>query len=241
MLHLSLSMIRLSGMPIIVVCLILIHLMSGCAPIDTQATDASGITNVSEMATPSPLVSQTTINSKNSPVSSLRQTNREQYVIQVGDNLDIRFFYNPELNIELPVRPDGRLSLPLIPEIVAVGLSPLELEKELEKAYANELKQSKITVIVRSFSTQKVYVIGEVSRPQAVEKFGNLTVLQAISQCGGISKLGSLNNVKVIRYYPNGQAKVFNLNLQMVLNGTNISQDIPLMVGDIVSVPEIIL
>ena len=84
------------------------------------------------------------------------------YVIHAGDQLDIKFFYNPELNESVVVRPDGKISLQLIDEIQAAGLQPAELDQKLTDLYSRELKKPVLTVIVRSFTGQRVYVGGEV-------------------------------------------------------------------------------
>lgn len=210
----------------LLICITTLFMISACTQSGAQSS------GVNEMA------STSYGNTDNDVKHENKLTIQDQYKIQVGDLLDIRFFYNPELNIELPVRPDGRLSLPLIQDVTVVGLSPVELSGELEKKYSGELQQSQITVIVRSFAEQKIYVTGEVSRPGVIAKTGGLTVLQAISQSGGLSKIGSFKKIKVIRHLENGNATVFDLNLQDVIDGTDITQDITLLSGDIVHVAE---
>src|SRR5512146_3149049 len=88
-----------------------------------------------------------------------------EYQIQVGDEIEIKFLYNPEMNERLPVRPDGRISLQFVKEILVVGQTPRELGDLHTQKYAAELKRPDVTVIVRSFGAQKVFVDGEVSRP----------------------------------------------------------------------------
>ena len=87
------------------------------------------------------------------------------YTIAPGDQLDIKFFYNPELNETITVRPDGMISLQLIDEIQAAGLQPAELDQKLTDLYSSELRKPVLTVIVRSFTRQRVYVGGEVTTP----------------------------------------------------------------------------
>ena len=102
------------------------------------------------------------------------------YVIHAGDQLDIKFFYNPELNESVTVRPDGKISLQLVDEIQAAGLQPSELDQRLTELYSHELKKPVLTVIVRSFTGQRVYVGGEVNRQGLITLQPGLTALQAV-------------------------------------------------------------
>ena len=101
----------------------------------------------------------------------------QEYRIQVGDQLDIKFFYNPELNEQVTVRPDGRISLQLVHEVMTAGLTPAELTGLLTKKYAAELKKPEVTVIVRSSGGHKIYVDGEVAKPGMFSLMGFTTVL----------------------------------------------------------------
>lgn len=162
------------------------------------------------------------------------------YKIQVGDTLDIKFFYNPELNEkELPVRPDGRISLQLIDEVSASGLTPDNLKTLLKKKFeATELKNVEIAVVVRSFSHQKVFVDGEVNAPRLVPIMGQLTVMQAIAQAVGMKDTARRWEVIVIRHGRDHKPMITTVNLDKVLDGTDLSQDILLMPFDIVYVPK---
>jgi len=123
-----------------------------------------------------------------------------EYTFQLGDQLDVKFFYNPELNESVVVRPDGRISLQLVGEIMAFGLTPAQLTKQLRDKYASEIKQPEITVIVKSFGGQNVYVDGEVNKPGMLPLAGFMTVVQAISQAGGMKESGEPTEVILIRH-----------------------------------------
>lgn len=161
----------------------------------------------------------------------------KQYRIQVGDQLDIKFFYNPELNESLVVRPDGRISLQLISEVMAVGKTPAELAKTLQEDYASKLTTPAVTVIVRSFTAQKVYVDGQVNKIGVFPLVGPMTVMQAISQSGGLTDMARSNEVVVIRHRPGHETAVIPLNLDQVVSGIDTRQDILLAPYDIVYVP----
>lgn len=179
------------------------------------------------------------------PTAPFVQMNKEavefpsqDYLIQIGDELDIKFLYNPELNEKLPVRPDGRISLQLVKEVAVVGLTPSGLEKSLTEKYAGELKKPEITVIVRTFTAYKVFVDGEVGRVGLVPLVGPMTVYQAITSAGGWRETSRMNEIVVIRGATTGKPGVTVVNLERVLDNSDMSQNIQLMPMDIVYVPK---
>lgn len=171
------------------------------------------------------------------PLSSLPQaTAQQEYLIQPGDNLDIRFFYNPELNEQQQVRPDGRISLQLVGEQAVAGHTPHDVETMLRSRYATELKQPEIAVIVRGFGGQRAYVDGEVGHPGMVDLTGGITALQALAQSGGAKNTADLDDVILIRRV-NGKPVAVALNLKAAIEGSDFGQDIPLRPYDVVYVP----
>jgi protein involved in polysaccharide export with SLBB domain len=160
-----------------------------------------------------------------------------EYRIQVGDQLDIKLFYNTELNEQVIVRPDGRISLQLVHEVMAAGLTPGELTRLLTEKYAAELKKPELTVIVRSFGAQKVYVDGEVAKPGMFPLLGYVTILQAISQAGGLKESARTNEVMVIRHGAGNKPLVLVVNLAKIHDGSDMRQNIALKSFDIVYVP----
>jgi polysaccharide export outer membrane protein len=161
----------------------------------------------------------------------------QEYKIQPGDTLDIKFFYNSELNELITVRPDGRISMQLAHEVMAAGKTPAELTKTLEFFYKKELENPEITVIVRSFSAQKVYVGGEVNKPGAVVITSPITVMQAIFAAGGLKDTALISEVIVIRRVSPNKPLVIPVNLKKAIDGTDTNQDITLMPDDVVYVP----
>jgi polysaccharide biosynthesis/export protein len=158
------------------------------------------------------------------------------YRIKVGDTLDIRFYKTPELNVEVPVRSDGMVSLELINDVRAAGYSPPELAQELTRLYADELTDPKVTVIVRGFGGQ-VFVQGDgIGRPSAVPFADGLTALQAIAAAGGMNTLARRSNVVLIRR-ENGAWKGYTMDLRRPLEGEDFVQDVQLQPQDIVYVP----
>jgi polysaccharide export outer membrane protein len=159
----------------------------------------------------------------------------EEYVIQPGDRIEIKFFYNSEMNDFMTVRPDGRISLELIGEVMAAGRTPLGLKTFLTEKYAKELKNPEVTVIVRSFGS-RIYVDGEVKKPGEFELLRPLTVMQAISRAEGLTEK-AWKEALVIRRIKGKEPLVMKLDLNEVLTGKDFSQDVGLVAFDIVYVP----
>src|SRR5262249_24573654 len=147
--------------------------------------------------------------------------------------LDVRFYKTPELNVEVPVRSDGKISLDPIGDIQAAGLSPEALSKALSKKYAGELTDPRVTVIVRQFGGQ-VFVGGEVKNPAATPYANGLTALQAIAAVGGFLDTAQRNSVVLIRRDATGAYRGYKLELDKALTGEDMSQDVSLMSYDII-------
>lgn len=161
----------------------------------------------------------------------------DEYRIQIGDVLDVKFYYNPELNDSVTVRPDGRVSLQLAPEVMAAGITPNDLAGQLRERYRGELRNPQVTVIVRSFGSQRMFVDGEVGTPGLVTLTGPLTVMQAIAEAGGMRETARVNEVLVIRRTAAKKPQVMTVNLENAINGTDLGQDIYVLPFDIVYVP----
>ena len=161
-----------------------------------------------------------------------------EYLIQPGDQLDVKFFYNPELNEQITVRPDGRISMQLVKEVTAAGMTPAQLTDFLTAKYGKELQQPELTVIVRTFSSQRVYVDGEVNKPGLVTLLAPTTALQSIVQAGGMKDTARTDEVILIRKGADNRIVTTMLNLEKALDGTDPAQDLPLFPCDIVFVPK---
>ncbi len=160
------------------------------------------------------------------------------YRVQVGDALDIKLFYHPELNESVTVRPDGRISLQLVHEVQAAGLTPEQLRQHLRDKYAGQISQPEIAVIVRSFTAQKVYVDGEVGKPGLVPLAGPMTVLQSLAMAGGLKDTARTGEVILIRRGPENRPSTVVVNVEKAIDGTDLSQDLALQPADIVFVPK---
>jgi protein involved in polysaccharide export with SLBB domain len=158
-------------------------------------------------------------------------------VLSVGDVVDIKFLYTPELNDTQRIRPDGNVDLQIIGQVKAEGKSVAALQQELNQRYASELKRPGVTVTAKDLRNSKVYVGGEVTKPGQVDVPGTLTALEAIGQAGGFnSTTANVGNVVVIR---NRDGKQYGtvVNLKDALNGQE-TQPFYLRPGDTVFVPK---
>ena len=173
------------------------------------------------------------------PSVVLAQTTEPEIQLGSGDTIEIRFFYNPELNVVQTIRPDGKIFLQLIGEVTAKGSTPTELQEKLFMQFSQYFKQLDIAIIIQSFATHYVYVGGQVNSPGTVpmQRHRPLTALEAIMLAGGInSENATYQNVMILRY-EEGKWTHTQINLEEVLLGKS---DTPtnLQPLDIIYVPQ---
>lgn len=171
------------------------------------------------------------------PESSAQETNNE-YLLESGDVMDIKFYYNPELNESVPIRPDGNISLQLVGEIAAAQLTPAELTKVLVEKYKKLLLNPEIIVIVKGFGGHNVYTGGEVIAPGEIPLVGNMTALQAILKAGGFTETAHRGSVIVISKGPEGVPISRKVDLDAVISGDDHGKDVFLNPFDVVYVPK---
>jgi polysaccharide export outer membrane protein len=159
-----------------------------------------------------------------------------EQVLSPGDVIDVKFLYNPELNDTQRVRPDGKISLQLIGDVVAQGKDLHALQQELNQLYASELRKPSVTLTAKALRNNKVYVSGEVNKPGDIEIPGRLTALEAIGQAGGFKDSAEATNVVVIRTRY-GKHYGAAINMKEALSGKK-TQPFYLRPGDIVYVPQ---
>jgi polysaccharide export outer membrane protein len=160
----------------------------------------------------------------------------DEIVLHEGDTVRITFPGAPDLNASQPIRRDGRISLKLVGEFQAAGLTPTAMEKELLKLYGPQLQTKEVTVAVDS-SSFPVYITGAVLRPGKIMSDRPLTALEAIMEAGGFDYTkANLKSVTVLRH-ENGRSEHFTLNLKRALAGTE-DEAFNLKPSDIIYVPE---
>jgi polysaccharide biosynthesis/export protein len=158
------------------------------------------------------------------------------YRISQGDELHVRFLYQPELNEQLPVRPDGRISLASTGEITVVGLTPRELEQLVIERSSTRLRNPEVTVVVTKLGEQRVYVGGEVARPGFVTLRPDMTILQAVLQAGGFRKTAKLDSVLLMTPGADGQFAAARVDMAVVVEG-GVPERVRLHPNDVVYAP----
>lgn len=159
-----------------------------------------------------------------------------EYVIGAEDVIGVHFWKDTEMTGDFPVRPDGRITLPLIGDITAAGLTPDALKDIIQKAALKYQKDPSVTVLIRQINSRKVYITGEVTTPGSYPLTGPRTVMQLIALAGGLTEYADKKNITVMRT-ENGAQKTFKFNYTEVSKGQRVAQNILLKPGDTVVVP----
>jgi putative polysaccharide export protein (PEP-CTERM system associated) len=166
-----------------------------------------------------------------------------EYVIGPGDGLDVFVYLAPELSTtNLPVRPDGRISLPLVPDIVAAGRSPTQLATDITARLRPYVIQPNVTVMVRGFvgsPGQQVRIIGEATQPRTMPYREGMTVIDAVVEARGLTRYAAGNRTEIIRRdAAGGTPRSVRVRLDDLMRGGDISQDVPLRPGDTIVIPQ---
>jgi polysaccharide export outer membrane protein len=169
-------------------------------------------------------------------VSGVPATTNSNYLIGPEDVLDITVWKEPDVSRVVPVRPDGRISLPLINDVQAAGLSPEQLATALAEKMGKFLNKPQVTVIVTAINSQRVFVVGEVLRAGAFPLLPGMTVLQALASAGGFTTFADVKKIHVMRMRDGKQAQLA-FSYREVLRGEKPEQNVTLEPGDTIVVP----
>jgi len=159
------------------------------------------------------------------------------YVIGADDVLAINVWKEPDVSRSVPVRSDGKISLPLVGELTAGGQTPLQLEQEITKRLANYISEPEVTVIVTDSKSQRINILGMVVRPGTYMLTGSATVLDAIAMAGGFKDFAKQKQIYVLRANADGTEKRLAFNYKEVIKGQNPEQNVRLLPRDTVVVP----
>jgi polysaccharide biosynthesis/export protein len=161
------------------------------------------------------------------------------YIIGPGDQIQVFVWRNPELSVTVPVRPDGKISTPLVEDLVAVGKTPSELAREIEKALADYIRSPQVNIIVtNAVSTfSQIKVIGEVTTPQSLPYREGLTVLDVVLAVGGLTQFAAGNRAKIVRKGDDGKDTEIKVRLESLVRKGKISENVALRPGDVIIVP----
>jgi polysaccharide export outer membrane protein len=187
----------------------------------------------------SPIYAQQTAGTTAAPASDATPksaTDDPNYIIGPQDTLDVSVWKEPELTRTVPVRPDGKISLPLLNDVQAAGLTPSQLMSQITTGLSKYMNSPQVTVIVTAVSSQRIYILGEVSRPGAYVMIPGMTVLQALSNGGGLTQFANRSKIYVLRQ-ENGKQVHLLFNYKDVLSGKRNDENIMLKSGDTIVVP----
>lgn len=162
-----------------------------------------------------------------------------EYLIGPLDTVNVIVWRNPELSLGVPVRPDGKITTPLVDDLPALGKSPTALARDIEKALAKYIRDPVVTVVVTNFvgpSSEQIRVIGEATKPQILAYRQNMTMLDVMIAVGGLTEFADGNHATISRAAEGG--KSYSVRLQDLVKRGDISANVDMRPGDIVVIPQ---
>jgi len=162
--------------------------------------------------------------------------NDPSYKIGAQDVLNISVWKEPDLTQTVPVRPDGKISMPLLNDVQAAGLTPTELRDHIAEALKKYVTDPVVTVIVTQINSERVYITGEVTHPGAFPLVPGMTILQALSSAGGFTNFANTKKIYMFRMV-NGKRVDFPFNYKDVIHGKKLDENVVLQAGDTIVVP----
>jgi len=163
-----------------------------------------------------------------------------EYIIGPGDTVNVFVYRSPELSAEVPVRPDGRISTPLVPDVLALGKTPSQLATAIEGELQKYIKEPTVTVIVTGFvgpAPRQIRVIGEVAQPAALPYRAELSLLDVLIATKGLTRFAAGNRAVIVRQEPGGPT-TYNVRLDDLLKDGDITQNVAMQPGDTLFVPQ---
>lgn len=162
------------------------------------------------------------------------------YLIGPGDNVSINVWRNPEVSMTVPVRPDGKITTPLVEDLEASGKTPTALARDIEKALGKFIQQPVVTVIVTGFVGtygEQIRVIGQAAKPQALPYRRDMSLMDVLIAVGGVTEFASGNKASIIRNV-DGKMQKLPVRLNDLIKDGDISANIPVRPGDVLVIPE---
>src|SRR5512137_511920 len=173
------------------------------------------------------------------PAPTYAATPDWRYVIGTGDTVSVMVWRNPELSMTVPVRPDGRLTMPLVEDLQALGRTPTELARDIEKALSKFVRDPVVTVIVAGASGpfgEQIRIIGEATRPQALPYRQDMTILDVMIAVGGLTDFADGNRTVLVRGAE--QVKMYTVRLNDLIKRGDISVNVDMKPGDVLIIPQ---
>lgn len=161
------------------------------------------------------------------------------YVVGAGDTLNVQVARNPELSLTVPVRPDGKVSTPLVEDLVVQGKTPVQIAREIETRLSRYVRDPQVTVIVQAYVgpySEQIRVIGEAARPQALPFKQRMTLLDVMIAVGGLTDFAAGNRATILRTAEGN--KQYSVRLQDLVKGGDISANVEMRPGDVLIIPQ---
>jgi polysaccharide export outer membrane protein len=176
------------------------------------------------------------------PVAADPGEKSPEYIIGPGDTIQVFVWRNPELSVTIPVRPDGKISTPLVEDLVAVGRTPSELARDIERKLSEYVRSPQVNVIVSNAvgAVNQIKVVGQVKTPSAIPYHQGMTILDLVIAVGGLTDFAAGNRAKILRKDAKGNDVQIKVRLDSLMKSGNLSENVVLMPGDVVVVPEAI-
>jgi polysaccharide biosynthesis/export protein len=174
------------------------------------------------------------------PPAPSAETATSPYLIGPGDTLTIFVWRNPELSTDVTVRPDGRVSMPLVEDITATGKTPSELAREVETRLSKYLSSPLVTVMQKQFVgpfSRQIRIIGEAVQPKALAYRANMTLLDAMIEVGGLTRFAAGDRATLVRTIDNKQ-DTYSVHIDSLIRDGDIQSNVPLSPGDIIIIPQ---
>jgi polysaccharide export outer membrane protein len=168
------------------------------------------------------------------------QVTDSQYLIGPGDSVNIIVWRNPEVSMSVPVRPDGKITTPLVEDLPAAGKTSTALARDIEKALAKYIQQPVVTVVVTNFIgnySEQIRVIGQAAKPQALPYRRDMSLMDVMIAVGGTTEFAAGNRASLIRNV-DGKQQRFNVRLDDLIKEGDISANVPMRPGDVLVIPE---
>ncbi len=173
------------------------------------------------------------------PAPPTVDTSAYTYIIGAGDSVNIIVWRNPELSMSVPVRPDGKVSAPLVEEVVAQGKTPVQLARDIEKVLATYVRDPVVTVLVNGFVgpySEQIRVLGAAARPQALPYKAKMTVLDVMIAVGGLTDFANGNKATILRTSEGN--KQYTVRLRDLVKYGDVSANVDMKPGDILIIPQ---
>ncbi len=173
------------------------------------------------------------------PVEAVK-SGEYNYIIGPGDNISISVWHNPELSQGVPVRPDGKITTPLVEDLQAAGKSPTHLARDIEIALSKYIQDPIVTVIVTGFVgpySQQIRVIGQAAKPQALQYRENMSLMDVMISVGGITDFAAGNRATILRTV-NGKSQQLSVKLESLIRDGDVVANVQMLPGDVLIIPE---